>query len=70
MYAVNTEDGYIHSVVKGVSFENSNISKEEYLHIKNMLGNSPKAPDGYIFRLTEALQWERLPDEIAEIREP
>ena len=57
-YRVNKEDGYIHGVVQGVNSENSNITEEEYNHIKGILENAPSAPDGFYYRLKENLEWE------------
>ena len=55
---INKEDGYIHGVVKGVNPENSNITEEEYNHIKGILENAPIAIDGFIYRLRENFEWE------------
>lgn len=57
-YRVNTENGYIHGITKGVNAENGNISKEEYEKIKSLLENTPTAPDGFYYRLKENLEWE------------
>lgn len=57
-YRVNTENGYIHGITKGVAAENSNISKEEYEKIKSLLENTPTAPDGFYYRLKDNLEWE------------
>lgn len=58
MYLVNKENGYIHSVVSGVSVANSNITEEEYRKIKAIIENAPTAPDGFGYRLKENLEWE------------
>lgn len=34
------------------------ITEAEYTNILSMLRNSPTAPDGYGYQLTESLQWE------------
>lgn len=57
-YRKNIEDGYIHGVVQGVSPENSNITEEEYNHIKEIIKNAPSAPEGFYYRLKENLEWE------------
>jgi hypothetical protein len=57
-YAINKEDGYIYGVVKGVSQENSNCTEEDYNLIKDMIENSPIAPEGFYYRLKENLEWE------------
>lgn len=57
-YRVNNEDGYISGVVKGVGFDNSNISYEEYIKIKTIIENPPTAPNGFYYRLKDNLEWE------------
>ena len=57
-YRVNKEDGYIHGVVQGVNPNNSNITEEEYNHIKDTIKNVPDAPEGYYYRLKENCEWE------------
>ena len=57
-YRVNKEDGYIHGVVKGVSVENSNATEKEYNHIKELIENTPNAPDGFYYRLKDNCEWE------------
>jgi hypothetical protein len=57
-YRVNIEDGYIHGVVEGVNADNSNITEEEYTKIKELIKNTPSAPDGFYYRLKETLEWE------------
>ena len=69
-YRVNKEDGYIHGVVEGVSLENSNITENEYVHIKTIIENAPNAPEGFYYRLTDELDWELCEmtiDEEAEV---
>jgi hypothetical protein len=63
-YRINIEDGYIHGVVKGVNPENSNCTEAEYLEIKAILENAPSAPEGYVYKLTEGLEWELFEVEI------
>lgn len=65
-YRVNKEDGYIHSLTKGVSAENSNITEEEYTRIKTIIENSPNAPDGFYYRLKDNLEWELCEVSISE----
>lgn len=65
-FRLNTEDGYIHGVVKGVNPENSNISEAEYTKIKAMIENAPKEPDGFYYRLKENLEWELCELQIGE----
>jgi hypothetical protein len=57
-YRVNIEDGYIHGVVEGVNEDNANITKEEYIKIKDIIKNTPKASDGFYYRLKDNLEWE------------
>jgi hypothetical protein len=68
MYLVNKENGYIHSVVSGVSVANSNITEEEYRKIKTIIENAPTAPSGFGYRLKENLEWElyELPEILEE----
>jgi hypothetical protein len=68
MYLVNKENGYIHSVVSGVSVANSNITEEEYRKIKAIIENAPTAPSGFGYRLKENLEWElyELPEILEE----
>ena len=56
MYQKNTENGYIVSLVKGVS--NGNITEEEYNTILAVIRNKPALPDGYDYKLREDLTWE------------
>lgn len=47
-------------------FRNSvEITVDEYNEIRSMIENRPTAPDGYAYRLTDALEWElyELPHE-------
>jgi hypothetical protein len=67
MYLVNKQDGYIHSVVSGVSAANSNITEAEYIEIKAVIENMPTAPTGFGYRLKENLEWELY--ELPEIPE-
>lgn len=34
------------------------ITEEEYNRIRDLIRNKPTAPDGYGYRLTDALEWE------------
>ncbi len=56
MYKLNTQDGYIVSIVRGVS--SGNITEEEYNAIKSVLATRPTAPEGYGYRLKTDLTWE------------
>lgn len=68
-YRINIEDGYIHGVVKGVNAENSNITEDEYNHIKTILENTPDAPDGFYYRLKDNFEWELGELKIDEVNE-
>lgn len=68
-YRINIEDGYIHGVVKGVNAENSNITEDEYNHIKTILENTPDAPDGFYYRLKDNFEWELCELKIDEVNE-
>ena len=59
MYAINTENGYICSVVKGVNINNANATEEEYLKIKGLLENAPISEyKNSFYKLKEDLTWE------------
>lgn len=58
MFMVNKHDGYIVGVVSGVGTANSNATEEEYLAVKALLLRQPEAPEGYLYRLKENLEWE------------
>ena len=62
MYQKNTENGYIVSIVKGVSC--GNITAEEYSTIIEAIRNKPTAEQGYDYRLLEDMTWElyQLPE--------
>ena len=55
MYSIFTNNGYIISIVRD---EKGNVTKEEYLKIKEVLDNRPTPPQGYDYRLKESLEWE------------
>ena len=57
MYQKNTKDGYIVSIVKGVT--NGNITEAEYDEIIEVIRNRPEAQSGYDYRLKEDLTWEK-----------
>lgn len=57
MYQKNTKDGYIVSIVKGVT--NGNITEAEYDEIIEVIRNRPEAQSGYAYRLKEDLTWEK-----------
>lgn len=56
MYRKNIENGYIVSLVKGVS--NGNITEEEYNTILDVIRSKPTPPEGYDYKLKEDLIWE------------
>ncbi len=58
MYQINEKDGYIVSIVKGVS--SGNITEEQYNEIKEIINTMPTAPEGYYYRLKTDLTWELL----------
>lgn len=58
MYAINKENGYIVSIVAGVSAKNSNATETEYMAVRELLLHPPTAPDGFGYRLREDLKWE------------
>ena len=62
MYQKNTENGYIVSIVKGVSV--GNITEAEYQAINDIIRNKPTAEQGFDYRLREELTWElvQLPE--------
>ena len=66
MYQKNTENGYIVSIVKGVSV--GNITEAEYQAIKDIIRNKPTAEQGFDYRLLEDLTWElyRLPEPVSD----
>lgn len=67
-------NGYILSV--GIGMGGEEITETEYNNILDIIHNSPTAPDGYGYRLTESLEWElyELPavepiEELSEVEE-
>ena len=56
MYQKNIENGYIVSIVSGVS--KGNITEEEYNTILDVIRNKPTAEEGYDYKLREDLTWE------------
>ena len=66
MYQKNTENGYIVSIVKGVSV--GNITEAEYQAIMDIIRNKPTAEQGFDYRLLEDLTWElyRLPEPVSD----
>ncbi|MDY3240755.1 MAG: hypothetical protein SOW80_11630 [Anaerovoracaceae bacterium] len=66
MYRKNVQDGYIVSLAKGVTEENSNIDETEYLRIKSVFDNPPEVPDNCGCRLKESLEWETYELPVAE----
>ena len=49
-------DGYIAGI--GTGFGGTEITQEEYNHILAAIHARPEPPEGYDYRLTEALEWE------------
>lgn len=66
MYQKNTENGYIVSIVAGVT--SGNITEDEYNAILDVIHNKPQAEPGYDYRLREDLTWELY--ELPEPPEP
>lgn len=56
MYQKNIIDGYIVSIVSGVT--NGNITEEEYNAILDVIHNKPTPPQGFDYKLREDLTWE------------
>ena len=56
MFQKNIENGYIISLVKGVT--NGNITEDEYNTILEVIRNKPTPPQGYDYKLKENLEWE------------
>lgn len=54
MYKKYEQDGYI--LCLGVGEE---ITEDEYNKILDKINNRPTAPEGFTYRLTTALEWER-----------
>lgn len=54
-YGKYVKDGYIYGVSIGGGAE---CTEEEYKNILDIINNSPIAPSGYAYRLTEELEWE------------
>lgn len=50
------EAGYI--VAIGVGFGETEITVDEYASLNALIDNCPTPPEGYDYRLTEALEWE------------
>lgn len=46
------------NVVGKYYWNGKETSESEYNRIKSIIDNRPTAPDGYAYRLTEALEWE------------
>lgn len=57
MYQKNIKDGYIISVVRGVSA--GNITESEYNEICQVVRNKPITENGFDYRLREDLIWEK-----------
>lgn len=64
MYKKIVSDGYIVSIIKGVS--EGNISEQEYESIMQVIKSKPVAPEGYDFRLKEDLSWELYEMELVD----
>ena len=66
-YGKYVKDGYIMAVSAGGGAVE--ITEDEYNEIITILKDKPTAPDGYGYRLTEALEWEQYEIPIPEITE-
>ena len=60
-------DGYLLSV--GVGLIGEEISESEYNNILEAIHNTPIAPDGYGYKLTNSLEWELYELPAVEIEE-
>lgn len=67
MYQKNIKDGYIVSIVKGVTI--GNITEEEYNRIREVIRGKPEAEAGFDYRLKEDLTWETYEKPAMEIVE-
>lgn len=57
------------NLITGKYFHNGvEITAEEYEKIREIIQNRPTAPEGYAYRLTDALEWElyELPEDEEE----
>lgn len=66
----NVEDGYITGI--GTGNDGEEITAEEYAQIQAAIADRPAPPDGYDYKLTEALEWEQYelppaPDPMDEV---
>ena len=67
------EDGYISGI--GTGNDGEEITAEEYAQIQAVIADRPAPPDGYDYKLTEALEWEQYelppaPDPMDEVLDP
>ena len=53
------KDGYVVGVGIDTKDHDFIITKQEYDTLVNMAKQRPLAPDGYEYRLTESLEWEK-----------
>lgn len=49
-------DGYLIAIGTGAG--GKEITEEEYNQILNIIQSSPKAEEGFIYKLTENIEWE------------
>ena len=63
------ENGYVIGIGTNGPDTVTAITETEYNEILSMLHNAPAAPDGYVYRLTDALEWvlEEKPPEPDEV---
>ena len=62
------KNGYI--VVTGTGLGNTEITEEKYNEILNLIHNRPTAPEGYVYRLTDGLEWELCEVPVIEGTDP
>ena len=67
MYQKNIKNGYIVSIVKGVTL--GNITEEEYNRIRAVILKKPEAEVGFDYLLKEDLTWETYKKPTLEIVE-
>lgn len=58
-------EGFLLSV--GVGLTGEEITETEYNTILEIIRNSPTAPDGYGYRLTDSLEWELYEMPVVEV---
>lgn len=72
-YYKHVSDGYVANLqtISNASAE-GNITEREYNAILDLIRSTPSAPEGYVYRLREDLEWElcevaEIPDEPCEV---